>query len=249
MVGKYPVEIKREEFEESISSLIAQAVLQCESALDEANLTPSDIDGVFLAGGSTRIPLVAENVEKVFQKKPVSVVNVDEVVALGASLYAAYKSDKKHLSPLQKNSVNKLSVSELTSHYFGVEALIHNDSKNDHELQNSIIINKNESIPCLKTEPFYTTSDGQESVQCTITQSASKETDIRFVTKVWEGSLKLPSGRPKNQQIDITYSYDDNQIMHCEFVDVASGNKEKVDLGNKVLRSESSSSIDKFTVE
>ena len=60
-------EITRDEFEEEISSLIAQTSMLCESVLDEADLSPENLSGVFLAGGSTRIPAVLESVEKVFK--------------------------------------------------------------------------------------------------------------------------------------------------------------------------------------
>jgi molecular chaperone DnaK len=248
-VGREAIEIKREEFEDAISSLIAQTVLQCESVLDESNLTPSEIDGVFLAGGSTRLPIVIENVEKVFKQEPISTVNVDEVVALGAALYAAFKSDKKHLSPTQKSSIDQIKITETTAKCFGTQAVIYNSTKDNEELTNKILIKKNEKIPCSVKETFFTMHEGQDRVDCTVTESTSAETDLRFVTKIWEGQLDLPSDRPKNQKIEITYSFDENQIMHCEFLDVESGRKEKVDLTVSSSSDESGTDIDQFLVE
>lgn len=248
-VGREAIEIKREEFEDAISSLIAQTVLQCESAMDEANLTTSDIDGVFLAGGSTRMPIVIENVKKVFKQEPVSTVNVDEVVALGAALYAAFKSDKKHLSPAQKSSIDQLKITEATGKCFGTVAVTYNSTKDEEELTNTILIKKNEKIPCSVKETFFTIHEGQDRVDCTVTESTSAETDLRFVTKIWEGLLELPSDRPKGQKIEITYSFDDNQTMHCEFLDVESGKKEKIDLNISSASDESETDIDQFLVE
>ena len=90
-VGRQAFEIRREEFEDAISPSVAQTEMLCELAMEEAGVEPSDIKGVFLAGGSTRIPIIRASVERVFKQEPVSTVNVDEVVALGAALYAASK--------------------------------------------------------------------------------------------------------------------------------------------------------------
>ena len=90
-INRKLIDVSRDEFEESISSLVTQAEMLCEATLDEADISASDVRAVLLAGGSTRIPLVKESIKRVFSKEPVSSVNVDEVVALGAALYAAYK--------------------------------------------------------------------------------------------------------------------------------------------------------------
>ena len=101
------IKVTREEFEQEISSLVAQTEMLCESIIDEAGITVSDIQEVLLAGGSTRMPVVLESIRRVFKKDPVASVNVDEVVALGASLYAAYKGDQSKLSKTQQNSIKK----------------------------------------------------------------------------------------------------------------------------------------------
>jgi molecular chaperone DnaK (HSP70) len=82
------VEIKREEFEEAISSLIARTDILLEVALEEAGVEPSGIDKVLLVGGSTRVPFVQKRLEKTFGFAPETTVNVDECVALGAALHA-----------------------------------------------------------------------------------------------------------------------------------------------------------------
>ncbi|MBT5226314.1 MAG: Hsp70 family protein, partial [Proteobacteria bacterium] len=97
-VGRQVIEVRREEFEDAISHLVAQTEMLCEATIEEAGVEVSDIRGVFLAGGSTRIPAVQESIKRVFGQEPISTVNVDEVVALGAALYAAYKSDGQDLN-------------------------------------------------------------------------------------------------------------------------------------------------------
>jgi molecular chaperone DnaK (HSP70) len=92
------VMISQSEFEEAISSLLAQTSLVCDATLDDAGISKSDISDTILVGGSTRIPSVRRSVERTFGKASVTTENPGEAVALGAALYAAMKSDGEHLS-------------------------------------------------------------------------------------------------------------------------------------------------------
>ena len=196
------------------------------SVIAEAGVELSDIQGVFLAGGSTRIPLVQESVKQVFQQEPIIQVNVDEVVALGAALYAAYKGDRTELSPVQQQAIEKIEVLESTAMCFGTLAR----GEDGPSLHNTVIIKKGTKIPASVTEPFYTIAYNQREVNCRVTESKNEETDPRFVKIIWEGELELPPDRPAGQEIQVTYSFDDNQIMHCSFLDVESGNETTIDL-------------------
>ena len=248
-VADQVIEITRAEFEQEISHLIAQAEMLCEAALDEGSIGHGDLSGVFLVGGSTRIPAVIESVKRVFKVDPVSTVNVDEVVALGASLYAAYKSDKKFLSSAQKTALSTIKITEITNYCFGTTVQQYDELRKIYNLKNSIIISKNSKIPCSVTKDYYTVGDGQEALQCDVTSSTAPETDKRFVKTVWEGSMPLPSGRPKGQRIDITFSFDDNNVMHCKFLDVQSGKHLEVELDQANKKSSSNDDIERFLVE
>lgn len=247
-IGGQFIELTREEFEEAISSKIEQTKMSCEAALEDAELTQSDIQAVFLAGGSTRIPMVQESIRRVFAQQPLSEVNVDEVVALGACLYAAFKGDPSDLSITQRKAIDSVKVAESTSQCFGTISLGLNEARDAREPQNIILIHKGESIPCSVTKPFYTIADNQESVRCTVTECTSPETDIRFVKAIWEGDLQLPEGRPAGQEIKVTFAYDENQFMKCSFVDSATGSETVIDL-SMTSSSDSESDIEKFTVE
>ena len=241
------VDLSRVEYEEAISSLVAQVEMMCEATLDEAGIEPGDITKVFLAGGSTRMPAITECAKRVFKQDPISTANVDEVVALGAALYAAYKGDAENLTAIQKQSVSKLTVTETTNMCFGTIAMGYSESKGD-TLVNSIIINKGEKIPCKITESYYTVREGQTSIDCKITESKSAETNPKFVKEIWSGTLSLPADRPTQQEIQITYSYDENQMMRASFKDMVSG---KETLANIALGGEQreSSDINKFLVD
>ena len=110
-------------------------------------------------------------------------------------------------------------------------------------------INKNEKIPCSKTDSFYTVHDNQVSVKLTITQSPVQETDPRFVRIIWSGTLDLPPNRTQGQELKFTYSYLENGVMKAEFLDVQSGKKVEVDIAAQSEGAETSINIDDYLVE
>ena len=250
LINDFTINVTKSEFEEKISSFISQMRMLCESTIDEANIKIQDINEIIMAGGSTRIPAVKQMVEDLVGKKPIfDNDNVDEIVALGAALYAAYKSDKKDLSEIQKQSIEQIKVLESTSKYYGTTALDMHKGKEELERVNIILIDKGTKIPCTKEDSVYTITEGQEKVLLDVTESGSAETDINFVQVVWEGELKLPKGRPKGQEIKIKFSYNENQIMNCSFIDVESGEELKVELSMTDTDNNGTSEIDKFLVE
>ena len=224
------IPVTRSAFEERISSLIEQTALLCESTVEEAGVGVSDIQGVILAGGSTRMPIVQRTVQEVFRKEPISTVNVDEVVALGAVLYAAYKSEKTSLTVAQQRAVREVTFTEVTNRCFGTFALAYNESTGEVENENSIIIEKGTQIPCSETKSYCTTHPGQRAVACEVTECVNLETDPRYVRIIKEDELPLPPGRPAGQEIRVTFAYDVNQIMHCTFRDVEDGREVVIDL-------------------
>jgi len=247
-VGRELVDITRIEFEEGISALIAQAEMLCEATVEEAGLAFTDIQGTLLVGGSTRMPVVQQSIKNVFGKPPITSENVDEIVALGAALYSAYKGNQSNLSAAQRSVISRISVSEKTSKCFGTLAVGLNSARNETALQNTVLIEKGESIPCSVTRKFYTMYAGQAAVECQVTESASPETDPRFVKVIWRGDLELPPGRPAEQEINVTFAYDENQVMKCSFLDVGTGRKREIDISNDASRLDGRN-IDRFLVE
>jgi len=247
-VGQHNIEISREDFTAAISSLIAQTEMLCEATVEEAGVALSDIRSVFLVGGSTRIPSVQRSVERVFKMKPESTANVDEVVALGAALYAAYKGDRSHLSPVQQSAIGRIAVTESTSKCFGTLSLTH-DAARGAVMENAVLIRKGAKIPCSVTKSFYTIREGQEVVTCDVTESTSPEKDPRFVKVIWRGDLALPAGRPTNQEVVVTFAYDVNQMMRCSFIDKASGRETAIDLSMGNSGRLDTSAVDRFLVE
>jgi molecular chaperone DnaK len=229
--GKTVFEVTRSEFEAAASTLIARADLLVEGALLDVGIAPTAVSDVLLVGGSTRMPMIGAHLESLFGRAPICSVNPDEVVALGAALYAGVNAEPAAMTPAQTDATRAMQLREVANHFYGTIILETSHASGPRD-RVSIVIEKNAPIPVSKTESFYTVSAGQTAVECTVTQSVTREFDPDFVRRIWSGELgPLPAGRDANQQIDVTFSYDANQVMHCAFVDVATGLSQEVSLG------------------
>jgi len=247
--GKKNIKIERKVFEEIISSYFVQIEMLCEEALDNSGLEKEEINKIILVGGSTRIPAIHKIIAKIFGKQPVSYKNPDEVVALGAALYAGYKAVGSNLNEIQKSKINQIKVQDITTACYGIICDLFNSKKDSWEAGNSSIIKKGEKLPVSATEEYFTKSEGQEAVACKITETKEETTDERFVKIIWEGYLELPPNRPRGQKILVTFSYNENQIMSCSFVDEDTNRKTEVDI--KISNEDASSdfNLDEFTIE
>jgi molecular chaperone DnaK len=198
-----------------------------EEALDEAKdkgIKIDDIKNILLVGGSTRIPAVSKMLKKKFNKDPLTGVNVDEAIALGAAIYAGKKADPSSLTATQQEELKKVELEEVSNAFYGTIVAEVNQEKQSYNDVVSIIIEKNTPLPCSKTETYFTMADGQTEVKCEVTQSVAEETNPKFVDHIWNGVLdNLPANRPAGQPIEVTYGYDDNKMMICKYKDKESG--------------------------
>jgi molecular chaperone DnaK len=227
--GPIAIDVSRDEFEAGISHLVSQAEMACENVLrcgkddPSQHVKKSDIKEIFMAGGTSRVPAMQASVERLFGKKP-KVKNPDQAIALGAAIYAAHKASNGTLNVLQARAVADVDVGVIAPHFFGTSVF------GDEGIFNDTVISKGTKLPCREERTYYTMRDNQTKVDCDVSQSAIEERSCEFVTKIWEGSLELPSGRPANQPIKVIYAYDLNGTMQCSFEDVKTGKVTKVDL-------------------
>ncbi|MBN2182322.1 MAG: Hsp70 family protein [Sedimentisphaerales bacterium] len=229
--GSMRAEITRDMFEEAISSLMARTDILVEVALEEAGSKPSDIDKVILVGGSTRMPIVQQRLEKMFGFAPETAVNVDECVALGAALHAglAMIREKPDEVPVGiASGLKDINLTDVCNHSYGTVCAPVDKETGKRVLQNRIILKKNTPLPCEASQTFYTVSKGQTAVEVTITQG--EDSAVEYVNKIATHKLELPPNRQAECPIKVTYSYDVNQRMHCKFEDLESGKALAVDL-------------------
>jgi len=222
------LDIDRTMLENLIEQEILRTQMLIENALMAAELSPEDIDEILLVGGSTRIPAVTKMLKKKFTKEPINHVNVDEAIAMGAAIKAGYLMNEKGLTDFTPEAAARVSqtrLKDVTAHSLGTLAMSNIDGV--EKLRNHIMIPKNSLIPIKKTETFYTMSDNQIKVDCSVTQG--EDTDPEFVNVILQKVVDLPSNRPAGCPIEVTYSYDTNGIMKFKFKDVQTGRTEDME--------------------
>ena len=239
--GLQQIEITQEEFEESIQTYIEKIKMLIEEAMDASGMKPSRINQTLLVGGSTRIPIITKVLTKIMGKPPIKGVNVDEAVVCGAAIYAGLKTEKKTLSTEQQEALKDVNLTDVCNFYMGTLAYVTDPLTNRKVVANTIIIDRDAKLPVSVTKRYTTIVEGQEQLECSVTQSEGPEENKEFVNVIHNEMLNLPKGRPTNQPIDITYSYDESGKMHCMFTDVESGNSHEIE-----LTPESTQALDKY---
>jgi molecular chaperone DnaK (HSP70) len=220
----FPIRVSREDFEEAISGFIQQTEMLCEEALELAGVQASTLEGVLLAGGSTRIPCVRESVQRVFGREPDTSINPDEVVALGAAVQAALRCDPASLTTLQREALQGVELREKLTRSYGIVEVDSSGPDGEQREVNRVIIPLGTNLPCSVTRSYYTTEPNQRTFSVTLTECHELEQrDLQFATVVGKVLLELPPGRPAGQRIDVTYSIGENGVLHAEYTDVASG--------------------------
>jgi molecular chaperone DnaK len=211
--------LTRDQFNDLTAHLLSRSRDLTESVLEEAGVPWSRIDRVLLVGGSTRMPMVREMVEGLAGKPAERTINPDEVVALGAAVQA-YLSDVENgstetLPELFQGAVPK--VLDVTSQGLGTLA-----QKDDGSgaMENVIIIPRNTKIPSQLSNVFSTVVDQQQEVLVQVTQGDDVDPD--YVGHIGQSTLKIPP-YPRGAPIEVIFSYDIDQTIHIEVVDLTAG--------------------------
>ena len=200
--------ITRAKFEQLCEYLFKRTVEPCEKALQDAGMTPNDIDEVILVGGSTRIPKIQQIVKDFFGKEPNKGVNPDEVVAVGAAIQGGVLTG-------DVQDILLLDVSPLTLSIETMGGVA------------TPMIPSNTTIPTKKTEIFSTAADKQPSVEINVLQGErSMATDNKSLGKFHlDGIPSAPRGVP---QIEVMFDIDANGILNVSAKDKASGKEQSI---------------------
>ena len=215
--GRY--ELDRITFERLTSDLMERTMSMTMRALEDIKLTTNDIGGVLLVGGSTRMCMVHDFIAQRFGKAPMSGINVDEAVALGAAIIASEKVSSGENKPpaAPKFGLSRYTRTiDVTNHSMGMIAI----NSNRSAYLNSIILPKNVAIPCVDERPYQykTRSRGNNELEIFMTQGESENpADVTYL-----GLYKvtgIPHIKNSVAVIDISYQYNDSGVVSVEAIE------------------------------
>jgi molecular chaperone HscC len=174
-----------------------------ERAINDATLRPENIENVVMVGGASRMPMIRRMVGRLFQKLPLSHLNPDEIVALGAAVQTGLKT--------RNEALEDVVMTDVCPYTLGTSAVVDDNYDN---LVIVPIIERNAVVPISESQQFFTIRDKQTQINLDIYQGEN----MRPEDNILLGDLKVevPAGPAGKEGVDVRFTYDINGALEVE---------------------------------
>ncbi len=200
--------LTRAKFNELTADLVEATMIPTKKALNDAGLTPAQIDKVLLVGGSSRIPAVQDTLKEFLGKEPSKGINPDECVAIGAAIQGG----------ILGGDVQGLVLLDVTPLSLGVETYGGIATK---------LIERNTTIPVKKSQIFTTAADNQTSVEVHVIQGEREmAADNKSLGRFHLDGI--PAAPKQVPQIEVSFDIDANGIVNVSAKDLGTGKEQKI---------------------
>lgn len=191
----------REQFEILTADLLERTAHTTKETLLASGLIPDELDKVVLSGGSTRMPMVTQMLQRVTGRLPDVSINPDECVARGAAIYAAQLLAKQGVAGPRHD----WRFIDVNSHSLGIEGV---DSLTGRR-QNIVLIPRNTPLPAQALYKFVTNKRGQSTISVRVLEGESSDPDACIL--IGKTVMRnLPSDLPRGTHVEVTYKYEPN---------------------------------------
>lgn len=215
---EYVLTIERSELEQMVQPLLIRLRQPIERALRDASLQPSDLDGIVMIGGATKMPLIKQIISRMFGKMPYANISPDETVALGAAVQVALKQ--------RDQALDEMILTDVCPYTLGTSVLRRGSSGQTSSGHYFPIIERNTPIPVSRVERLYTAADNQKIISVDVYQGESPRVENNLF--LGEMEFQIPQAPRGEESIDVRYTYDVNGILEVEVTTVSTGQKHQM---------------------
>ncbi|WP_340010643.1 molecular chaperone HscC [Paenibacillus sp. FSL H7-0690] len=215
---EYVLTIERSELEQLVQPLLIRLRQPIERALRDASLQPSDLDGIVMIGGATKMPLIKQIISRMFGKMPYANISPDETVALGAAVQVALKQ--------RDQALDEMILTDVCPYTLGTSVLRRGSSGQTSSGHYFPIIERNTPIPVSRVERLYTAADNQKIISVDVYQGESPRVENNLF--LGEMEFQIPQAPRGEESIDVRYTYDVNGILEVEVTTVSTGQKHQM---------------------